>query len=183
MSNYLYGIDGSMKCTGITIYDLDKKEFVYIGSFNTEKIYATRQYKGLYLNAIKLKKKNDWLLSLKEQFPPKVVAIERGFSRFNNSTQTIFRAHGIINLMFWDTPQFYYPPKSVKEAIYKGTATKPQLAKIIKNNYPHLDFQNEDESDSCAVAITYLLKNELIDFEKPVVTSKKKTKRKTKKKE
>lgn len=174
MSNFIYGLDLSLSCTGITIYDLDKKEFVYIGSFNTEKI---KKKKDLYHNAIKLKQIYDWLEELKVKYPPSIVVIERGLSRFNTATQVIYRVHGITNLLFWNLPQIYYPPKTVKEAIYKGTATKAEVQRVIKNNYIDIEFANEDESDSFAVVLTYLIKHDLVEFEKPIVETKKRKKK------
>jgi Holliday junction resolvasome RuvABC endonuclease subunit len=174
VSKYLWGLDLSLSCTGLTIYDLEAREFVYIGSFSTEKI---KKQKDLYHNAIKIKQKFDWLKELKETYPPSIVAIERGLSRFNTATQVIYRVHGVVNLLFWDVPQHYYPPKKVKEVIYKGNATKAEVARVIQNNFIDVEFANEDESDSFAVALTYLISNDLIKFEKPIV-DKKKTKKK-----
>ncbi|GIN66319.1 MULTISPECIES: crossover junction endodeoxyribonuclease RuvC [Bacillus] len=169
MGNFIYGLDLSLSCTGCTIYDLEKKDFVYIGSVSTEKV---KKQKNRYHNAIKLKEIYNWLNNLREKYPPNIVAIERGFSRFNAATQTIYRVHGITNLLFSDVNQIYYPPKTVKEAIYKGNATKAQVQKIIKNNFVDIEFANEDESDSFAVVLTYLIKNEMIKFEKPIVEKK-----------
>lgn len=169
MGNYIYGLDLSLSCTGCTIYDLEKQEFVFIGSVNTDKI---KKKKDQYHNAIKLKEIYNWLNELKESYPPSIVTIERGFSRFNPATQTIYRVHGITNLLFSDVNQIYYPPKTVKEAIYKGNATKAQVQKVIKNNFVDIEFANEDESDSFAVVLTYLIKNSLIEFEKPIVNKK-----------
>lgn len=172
MSNtarYLWGMDLSLKNTGVTIYNLDTKEFVYIGSFNTEKIYATKENKGRYLNGVKLKKIVDWLKELNHKYPPTHIVIERGFSRFNTETQVIFRVHGVVNCLFWQIPQEYYAVKTVKAAIYKGDATKAQVAKVIQNNFVDIEFANDDESDSFAVALTYLISNGLIEFEKPIV--------------
>lgn len=173
---YLWGMDLSLSCTGITIYDLEKKEFVYIGSLSTDKIRSNKSNKHLYLNSIKLKTIYDWFRELKAQYPPSVVAIERGLSRFNTATQVIYRVHGITNLVFWNVPQEYYPPKKVKEVIYKGDATKAEVQRVIKNNFVDTEFANEDESDSFAVALTYLIENGLIEFEKPIVEKKKKKK-------
>lgn len=177
MSRFLYGFDLSLKNTGLTIYDLDNKDFVYIGSFSTEKIYATKENKGLYLNGVKLKKIIDWIKPIMKKYPPTQIVIERGFSRFNTETQVVFRCHGIINCLFWNVPQIYYPPKTVKATIYKGDATKAQVQKIIKNNFIDVEFANEDESDSFAVALTYLIKENLIEFEKPIVEKKKRKKK------
>ncbi|MGV4321336.1 crossover junction endodeoxyribonuclease RuvC [Bacillus mojavensis] len=178
-SRLLWGVDPSLTCTGVTIYDLDNEKILYIGSFNTEKI---KSKKGLYPNAVKLKHKYDWLAKLKELYPPSAVAIERGFTQFNNSTQTTYRAHGIVNLMFWDIPMVYYPPKKVKAAIFHGDADKDEVKRVIQNNFIDVQFANSDESDSFAVMLTYLIENGLYTIEKPIVEKKVKKKRKTKKK-
>jgi Holliday junction resolvasome RuvABC endonuclease subunit len=162
-SNFLWGLDLSLTCTGVTIYDLTKKEFVFVGSFNTEKI---KKQKNRYHNAIKLKEKADWLDSLKKSYPPYYIAIERGFSHHNVATQTIYRVHGLVNYMFWDCPQEYYPPKLVKSVIVHGSATKEDVAIVINTRYNDI-FANEDESDSFAVALTCLIDKGLIEWEKP----------------
>lgn len=177
MSKFIYGLDLSLSCSGVTIYDLDEKDYVYIGHINTD---GVKKKKGLYHNGLKLRVIMDFFNELKEKYPPHIVCIERGFSRFNVATQVIYRVHGIINYLFSEVEQIYYPPKTVKEAIYKGDATKKQVQKIIVDNYDYIVFENEDESDSFAVLLTYLIKNDLVIIEKPAVTPKKK--RTTKKK-
>jgi len=178
---YLYGLDISLKNTGIAIYDLEEHKFVYVGSFNTEKIYATKEYKGLHLNALKMKKITEWFKPIYLEYTPEVVAIERMFSRFPLETQAIAKATGVIQCMVWSKPQELYPPKEVKAHIWHGGASKDDLMKIIKERYPDLEMNNDDESDAVAVAITYLIKHGLIEWEKPAPPEKKK--RKTKKKE
>ena len=177
---FIYGLDLSLANTGVTIFDTETQEFVYIGSINTEKI---KKKKGLYHNAIKLKHIYDELAILKEKYPPHIVTIERGFSRFNTATQVIYRVHGIANLLFHDVDQIYYPPKTVKEAILKGDATKAQLQKAINTKYNDITFENEDESDSFAVCLTYLIKQGFIEWVKPELPKKRvKAKASTKKK-
>lgn len=160
----VYGLDLSLANTGVTIYDTEKQEFLYIGSINTEGI---KKKKGLYHNALKLKHIFIEMRKLKVKYPPQVVVIERGFSRFNTATQVIYRVHGIINLLFHDVEQIYYPPKTVKEALVHGSATKEDLQIAINTKYNDILFANEDESDSFAVLLTYLVKEDLIDWEKP----------------
>ncbi|WP_176786423.1 crossover junction endodeoxyribonuclease RuvC [Thermoactinomyces sp. DSM 45892] len=165
--NYIYGIDPSLSSTGVTIYDLETKRFVYIGSIQTTKI---KSQKKRYHNALKLKHVYDSLSELKAKYPPTVIAIERGFSRFNTSTQVTYRVHGLINLLFYDVEQVYYPPKAIKEAVLSGNATKQQVQQAIK--VLHLiRFVSEDESDSFAVCLTYLIKKDLIDYEKPALSN------------
>lgn len=180
---YIYGLDISLKDTGLAIYDLKEKKFVVIDSFNTEGIKLTKkflnnselkdtftfeEFKQLYLNSIKLSYIEKWLLDYKEKYPPYRVAIERGFSRFNTETQVLFRTHGVINRIMWDVPQEYYPPKTIKAEIIKGNATKDLVRKTIKDKFSDLVMKNDDESDAVAIAITYLIKNGLIEWQKPV---------------
>lgn len=179
-NRYLYGLDLSLSSTGVTVYDLVDKKFIFIGTISTDKIKKNKKNSHLYLNALKLSHIEICLKALMEKYPPREIAIERGFSRFNAATQAIFRVHGIVNLIFKNIPQIYYPPKDVKATIYKGTATKTQLQTLIKNKYPHVEFANEDESDSFAIALTYLMKNGLIEYFPERVLPKKKTTKKTK---
>jgi len=174
----VWGLDLSLANTGITIYDTEKQDFVYIGSIDTDFIKSRKANKHLYLNGIKLKHLWDEMTKLRINYPPEVVVIERGFSRFNTATQVIYRVHGITNLLFQDIPQIYYPPKTVKEAILKGDATKAQLQQAINAKYNDITFANEDESDSFAVCLTYLIKENLIEWEKPELPKKKSTKKK-----
>lgn len=177
---FLYGLDISLKCTGVSVYDLEEKKFVYIGSFNTEKIKATKEYKGLELNALKLKKLVDWFKEIIKEYPPYIVAIERMFSRFPTETQVIAKATGVIQCLLWNKPQTLYPPKSVKLAIIKGDASKELVKSEILKRYPNLTMNNEDESDAVAVAICHLIALGMIEWEKPPVEEKPKKKRKKK---
>jgi Holliday junction resolvasome RuvABC endonuclease subunit len=163
---YLYGLDISLKCTGVSIYDIEEKRFVYIGSFNTEKIRATKEYRGLHLNALKLKKLADWFKEIIKEYPPYIVAIERMFSRFPTETQVIAKATGVMQCMLWNKPQFLYPPKTVKKEIINGNASKALVKSEILKRYPELEMKNEDESDAVAVALCHLIQTGMIEWEK-----------------
>lgn len=163
----LYGLDISLKNTGITIYDFDTKEFILVDSFNTEKIYATKENKGLHLNAVKLRKISDWIEGIIDEYPPYIVSIERMFSRFPLETQAIAKATGVVQELLWNVPQYLYPPKQVKATLIHGDATKEDLQIAINAIYNDIKFRNEDESDSFAVALTFLIEHELFDWEKP----------------
>ena len=166
---YLYGLDISMKCTGVSVYNLDKKRFEFIDSFSTENIRATKKYRGMNLHSIKLHNISNWIENIIEEYPPSLVSVERMFSRYNNETQTIAKATGVIQSALWDKPTEFYPPKKVKRFVLNGNATKEDVANAINNDdrFKDLKFRNEDESDAVAVAITYLIDRELIDWEKP----------------
>ena len=156
----LYGFDLSMECTGLTIFDLDSLQPV----LNTH--ISTSHFKKSATHGQKLKYIEDELIKIRKEYRPEIVAIERGFSRFNTSTQVTYRVHGVVNKLFHDYDQIYYPPKTVKEAICRGDATKKYVQSTIHKMYPKIEFENEDESDSFAVALTYLIKNKLIEWDK-----------------
>ncbi|MFS0905828.1 crossover junction endodeoxyribonuclease RuvC [Priestia aryabhattai] len=165
---YLYGLDISLKCPGVAVYDIKAKEFVYIGSFNTDKIYATKENKGLEIHALKLKKIADWLRPIIKQYPPSLVAIERMFihNKHKNEAPVIAKATGVVQVMFWSVPQFLYPPTTVKKEIIKGNAGKDVIAEEILKRYPDLEFANDDESDAVAVALCHLIQTGFIKWEK-----------------
>jgi len=160
--SYLYGLDLSMENTGVTIFDLstDEPTPIHISSIATNKKHT--HGKRLYYIAKEL-------MELKEIYPPSIITIERGFSRFNTSTQVIYRVHGLVNYLFHNVEQVYYPPKKVKEAIIRGDASKKLVRQIIESKYPEVTFEDEDQSDSFAVALTYIIINKIIIYKKKLV--------------
>jgi Holliday junction resolvasome RuvABC endonuclease subunit len=155
----IIALDLSMSCSGVTVYSTTKNCPLLITSIKTK----DKEPHGIRLRTILTE-----IELIKNHFDPKVVVIERAFSRFNLSTAAIYKVHGIVNCLFHEFEQIYYPPKSVKEAIKDGKATKKQVREAIEKAYPDIVFNNEDESDSYAVALTYLIKNNLIVWEKPI---------------
>lgn len=186
---FLYGLDISLKNTGIAIYNLEEKQFVYIGSFSTEKVRNTKEYKGMDLNALKLHKLGEWFDNLMEQYPPYFASIEqmikkeRGSFGVNiNEIKGIGKATGVIQERIWNIPQAFYYPSEVKLAIIKGDATKELVQAEILKRFPELEFANLDESDACAVALTQLINVGIVEWEKPPVAPKPKKKATTKRK-
>ena len=153
-----------MESTGFCIFD-ENLTPVLIDSIPTKK----SQSHGKRLKVIA-----DRMSELKDKYPTKTIVIERGFSRFNMATQVIYRCHGICNYIFYDCEQIYYPPKTVKEAILGGNATKKQVQEEIKKRYPDVVFKNEDESDAYAVGLTYYIKMGMLEWVKEVVVKEKK---------
>jgi Holliday junction resolvasome RuvABC endonuclease subunit len=114
----------------------------------------------------RLKYIEDKVIDLATQYPPNIVIIERGFSRFNTSTQVIYRVHGVVNKCFHNVEQIYYPPKTIKEMIVRGDATKKYVRKMIELAYPDVVFENEDQSDAFAIGLTYLIKSKIVNWDK-----------------
>lgn len=162
---YLWAFDLSMDNTGITIFELDTFAPVHIMSVKTNKKHSHGE--RLYHKANEIHK-------LRELYPAKVVVMERGFSRFNTSTQVIYRVHGLINYLFHDVEQVYYPPKTIKEAIVSGNASKKLVREKIEKVYTDVEFEDEDQSDSFAVGLTYGIKNGLVKWDKKLTNKKNK---------
>ena len=150
INKYIYGIDPSMSCTGIAIFDLEKKEPILITSIKTN----PKDAYGIRLHMIR-----NYIKGLIDEYKPYEIALERGFSRFHTSTQVSYRVHGVIQELLRDYQQFYYPPKTIKNVITnRGNANKKFVQKCILKRYPNINFNNNDESDACGVAICHLIK-------------------------
>ena len=144
---YIYAFDLAMSSTGITIFR-DDTSVVLTTSVDTKKEEGYPQ---------KLKKIANFVLDLKKQYPPYKVIIEGGFSRYNRSTQVLYRVHGLIQYLFCDFPQIIYPPATIKKVVGgKGNIKKDDLRKIIEREY-NVSFKNNDESDSYATGICYFI--------------------------
>jgi len=170
ISEYIWAFDLSMDDSGIVIFDKQENP-IYITSIKTNE----KQSHGKRLKFIA-----DKILELREKYPTDTIVIERGFSRFNTSTQVIYRVHGLIQYLFYDCEQIYYPPKKVKSFILNGNATKKQIREEIKKRYPNVEFskiekknkktkeiiieENENESDSFSVGLTYFMDKGIINF-------------------
>ena len=183
---YIYGLDPSLKNSGIVIIDEDTKEIVYVGSIRTDDIKEYKKLPEETRNPKKLRFIYEELTRLTRKYPPSVAVIERGFTRFNASTQVVFRVHGIFNLVFSEVENIYYPAKTIRETLYKGNASKEEVEDILSKHL-NMTFNSDDESDAMAVAYAYLVKNGL-KWTKPKAYTKKeiealkKPKKSTKKK-
>ena len=151
---YIYGLDLSMSCTGVSIFDKDGN-IQFICNIPTK----DKDTHGKRLKVIA-----DKFLELKEKYPPDKIIIERAFSRFNTATAVLYRVHGLVSYLFWDVEQIYYTPKTIKMNILKGNATKKQIQQTINSVYPNIVFNCEDESDSFSVGINYFIEHNILQW-------------------
>ena len=150
---YIHAYDISLSSSGVTIFS-DEGEWIETTCIKTN----SNDTHGIRLRTI-----GNRVLEIRKKYPCSVLICEQGFSRFSTSTQAIFKTNGVISYLYYDVEQIFYPPATVKKIITtRGNAKKDEVANILKLNYPDISYQNDDESDSFAVAITYLLKNEII---------------------
>lgn len=101
-----------------------------------------------------------------------VVVRERGFSRFAQTTQALFRVVGVSDLTVFEECGIRaieeIPPTTVKSLIAGyGKATKDEVEEGVRNLLPEdqkdFKFATDDESDSVAVALTYAIKKGWLD--------------------
>lgn len=91
-----------------------------------------------------------------------IIFMERGFTKFNNSTQATFRARGALESELVGLEIVEFTPTQVKKIITgNGSADKSVVAKDVAKILgvdPSI-FVTEDESDATAVAYVGYLKH------------------------
>lgn len=92
---------------------------------------------------------------------------ERGFSRFAQTTQALFRVVGVSDLVAYEEVGCRsieeIPPTSVKSMVAGyGKASKDEVEEGVRSFLPEdqkdFKFATDDESDAVAVALTYAIK-------------------------
>lgn len=151
---FFYAIDPAMGNTGVAIFN-EKMELVHMDRISTENKKKFKRDEPFEFGE-RLGEIYDRFMGLREEYPPYDVSIERGFSRFNKPTQVIFRAHGVINLIFKDVPLYYYTPKEVKNTIWSGNAEKEEIMEVIEARLKISVGNKDDISDAIAVGITHM---------------------------
>ena len=154
LMEYIYAFDLAMSRTGIAIFT-KKGKIVKTCSVATNK----KDTHGERLATIA-----NFILELVKEYPVNKVILERAFNRFNTSTAVLYRVHGMVQYLFHDKVQYYYAPKAIKAKIISGKATKKQVRETIEKVYGDIGFENEDESDACAVGLTYFITNGTINW-------------------
>jgi Holliday junction resolvasome RuvABC endonuclease subunit len=153
MKKYVYALDLSQNSTGVCIFTNDG-QLIKVFTIDTNSEKETK---------LKLKIIGNEFKRIAKEYPPERIIIEQGFTLYNPSTQAIFRVHGLVNFLFADFEQIYYPASTVKKIVGgKGNMTKEEIYNSILKKYPKLKFNNYDESDAYAVGLTYFLKEGII---------------------
>lgn len=148
--NYIWGCDLSLSNTGIAIFDEQGNPIeVFSIATNSKDNYG-----------IRLKIIGKILLRHKKKYPPKEMIIENAFTRFNKATQALYRVRGLIEYLFWDTPQKYLSPTSIKKIISgSGKSDKLEIENYIRKLYPSVEIENNDQSDALAAGTTYFMRD------------------------
>lgn len=152
----IIAFDLSLSNTGIVIFD-DAGKCQKLISIDTHKEET---------HSLKLRKIEKIMRKIKKEYKPKLIVIEESFTRFNKSTQAIYKVRGITDLIFWDVPQICYQSTTVrKEVLGKGNAKKKELQDFILENYPDINFEDLDQSDAYGLALCYFKKSRELNNE------------------
>jgi len=152
MEKYVISLDTSLSNTGYCVFDT-KGNPLKIGSIATK----SKNSHGERLKIIA-----DVLSDLRHQYDIDVAVFERGFTRYNNSTQALFKTIGVANYIFHDCKTIYYSPATIKKIVGgHGHMKKAELRGIIEKKYS-VSFENDDQSDSFAVGLCYFIEAGII---------------------
>jgi Holliday junction resolvasome RuvABC endonuclease subunit len=149
--NYIYGLDLSLSCTGISIF---KENGTPVKTLSI----PTSSKDGEHGKRLKIIA--DVLLDLRKQYPVSLIVLESGFSRHALSTQILFKLRGLVDYLFYDVKEVAYAPSSIKKIIAgSGKADKSLVQERILKRFPNMIFENEDESDATGAIMCYFIEN------------------------
>lgn len=104
------------------------------------------------------------LISLLQQAD--VLVREKGFSRYGQETQALFKAVGVSDLASWELSGKSFDeiaPASVKKLVTgTGKASKEQVREALEHHVGERAYACDDESDAVAVGVAWLIQNNLI---------------------
>ena len=153
MKTYIHALDLSLNSSGIAIFNIDGG-LIECSTIDTNSEKDTR--KKLVMIANEFKK-------FINAYKPEKVIIEQGFSRFNISTQQVFRVHGLANFLYSDFEQIYIPAMTIKKIVGgAGNMKKEEIRNIVSKIYPKMRWNSLDESDACSIGLAYFYKEGIL---------------------
>lgn len=159
MAKYL-GLDLSLSSTGVAIVEIKNKKPKLIHALCIKTDPKKRH--GLRLHTIASK-----FEEIIDEYGPFDECIkEQGFHRFIRSTQTLFKVHGVTDLIFRNKDPIEYSPTTIKTTLTGNKkASKEEVEQAVRRilKLPKAyKFESDDASDATAVVLTHLIKNKLI---------------------
>lgn len=146
---YVHSYDLALGTVGLSIFS-DDGQWKETTSIETD----SKETHGIRLRFI-----GKVMLEYRKKYPCSLVIAEQGFSKFNASTQAIFKTVGVLQYLYCDVEQIFLPPATVKKIITgRGNAKKEEVKDIMLLTYPNLIFKNLDESDSLSVGEAYFIR-------------------------
>ena len=145
----IIALDLSMSNTGVAIFD-DKGQCKELFSIDTHKDKT---------HPLKLRNIEKAMRKIKKKYKPELILIEEAFTRFNKSTQALYKVRGIAELIFYNIEQICYASTTVRKTVCgKGNIKKEELRNFILENYKNIEFGDLDQSDAFGLALCYFKK-------------------------
>ncbi len=152
--NLLISIDLSKTCPGISIYNLEENNFLFLDSFkgNNKLTNHERNLEILY-----------WILEIISKYRPYKAIIESPFiSTFTiKSVGPLMKLHGIVDHFLFENGLEIYEisPTSSRSYLKIKPNTKEEAFKFVKSNYPILELEtfkkDNDKSDAVVLALNF----------------------------
>lgn len=154
---FLLAFDPSLNRTGYAVLDCKNKvpKIAEMGAIKGRSTsWSTNTPHQVKLALIQSKTKE-----LRAKYHPIYphVFLERGFSKFNNSTQATFRARGALESELVGVEIVEYPPSEIKKCVSDdGGGSKESVAEALATIFGISvdDFETDDVSDALATAYT-----------------------------
>lgn len=160
MRRRFLGLDLSLNSAGVAIIDLIDNELHLIHKFRIKTNPKQRHGQRLHKIATELRQ------TLVEYEPFDTIIREKGFSRFAQTTQALFKVVGISDLVLRDYEIHEISPTTIKRVMTgDGKADKKAVEKAVRELLDLDDsyiFISDDESDACAVILTHMIENKII---------------------
>ena len=158
----ILAMDLSLNCPGFAVLSISDRTVTLIAkntvnnSKDAAKPAERRKSTGQKLQEIAMR-----MHALILKYKPDVIVRERAFSRFNGSTQALFRVVGVSDLMAYDAAHQETAIKMILTG--KGKAEKGEVAKALRPYIGDQLYETQDESDAIAAGITWAVQENLID--------------------
>ncbi len=145
----LIALDLSLVNSGYTVFEVHRgyMEVLEFGTIPTDSKLET----GKRLQII-----GKALTDLKIEFEPRVVVIERVFSRYEKATAQLNKVLGIAEMVFSGCFQKTIPPNTVKRMLTgDGFADKNAVKEAVLQKFPELENGGLDVTDSAGLALCW----------------------------
>ena len=143
------------------------------GIFTVLEVSHVDNKKGKYTTAEKLGRIYEHLKDIFQKYEKfDVVVREKGFSRYANTTQLLFRVVGVSDLIAFVEAGLKeveeIPPTTIKTVVAGYSRADKQeveegVRELLQEHQKEMKFYSDDESDAVAVALTYAIKKGMIN--------------------
>lgn len=164
----ILSMDLSLNLPAFCVAEINDGKFTII-----ELSHVDNKKKTKFTTAQKLQEIANEIRRLIDKHGPfDVIVREKGFSRFANTTQLLFRVVGISDLIAIENGDCVaieeLPPATVKVAVAGySRASKEEVEEGVRELLPEhqkeMEFYSDDESDAVAVGLTYCLRKGLLN--------------------